>query len=168
MRICLNYLQFGVSNCGLEEEMDGFGTTATDYDADFVAWLESQISLMRERRFEQLDVDNLLEELEGTVRREHRELRHRLEVLMVHLLKWQFQSHRQSRSWQSTLSAQRTDIEELLNDSPSLKRRVGEYAIGRYPSAVRKAAEQTRLPFAVFPASCPYTVDQLLDFDFLP
>ena len=138
------------------------------YEEDLVVWMERQIELLRMRKFEQLDLENLLEELEGMVRSERRGLRSRLEVVMLHLLKYQFQPARRTRSWLATLGEQRRKIALMLEDSPSLRGTLCDYMDAGYPSVVKRAASQTGLRPAVFPASCPYTVEQLLDEDFLP
>jgi hypothetical protein len=61
------------------------------YSRDFALWLRAQATLLRERKFDLLDVDNLAEEVEGMARKEHRELRNRLKVILTHLLKCKFQ-----------------------------------------------------------------------------
>jgi hypothetical protein len=139
-----------------------------DYERDLVLWYEHQIGLLRERRFEQLDVEHLIEELHSAMSKERRELASRLEVLLMHLLKCQFQHQRISRSWLGTLDVQRTEIARLLEDSPSLVNAVIHMANKAYPLAVRHATRETRLPKTVFPAANPYSKDQLLDLDFVP
>lgn len=138
------------------------------YEADFCAWLGCQIGLLREGHFTKLDLDNVCGELEGLLRSEHKELRHRLTVLLVHLLKCQFQAYRKGRSWRSTLEAQRTRIDIVLQGSPSLRPRLPAYAVDQYPAAVRQAAIETGLPETAFPAELPYTVEQLMDHRFIP
>ena len=138
------------------------------YEEDLVAWMESQIELLRGRKFGQLDLENLLEELDGMVRHERRELRSRLELVMLHLLKHQFQSSRRRRSWLSTLHEQRREIAAVLEDSPSLRRLVDGYLEASYAHVAKRAALETGLARSDFPASCPYTLEQLLDDDFLP
>ncbi len=138
------------------------------YEEDFMLWLEQQIAFLRSGKWEQLDIDNLTEELEGMVRSDHRELRSRFMVLIKHLLKCQFQPERKSKSWRSTLLTQRGEIQQILDDSPSLKRRLSEFASSRYSHAVQEAALETGLPMSTFPESNPYTVAQLLDPKFVP
>ena len=89
------------------------------YEEDLVAWMESQIELLRARKFEQLDLENLLEELEGMVRHERRGLQSRVELVMLHLLKHQFQPSRRSRSWLLPLEEQRSQISDRIEDSPA-------------------------------------------------
>jgi hypothetical protein len=139
-----------------------------DYEQDMVLWYQHQIELLRERRFDQLDVDNLIEELRFAMNKERRELASRIEVLLMHLLKCQFQHHRISGSWLGTLDEQRTQIAHLLEDSPSLANSLVQLADKAYPLAVRSAARETRLPQAVFPTDNPYSSQQLLDLNFVP
>ncbi|MCC6071547.1 DUF29 domain-containing protein [Massilia sp. GCM10020059] len=141
---------------------------APGYEDDLVAWMENQIGLLRAHKFESLDLENLLEELEGMVRHERRGLRSRVELVLVHLLKHQFQPPRRSRSWLLTLDEQRNKIADRIEDSPSLRRELQGYMDSRYTRAVETASLQTRRPASDFPTTCPYAVEQLLDKDFLP
>ncbi|CUI04763.1 DUF29 domain-containing protein [Massilia antarctica] len=148
--------------------MDRLEVPRVSYEEDFLLWLEPQVSLLRVGRFELLDVDNITEELEGTMRSERRELENRLDVLMTHLLKCQFQPQRKSRSWTSTLGTQRTRIKRLIRDSPSLRNQVLPFAQQAYRPAMEAAHEQTGLPLPTFPDALPYTQQQLLDNGFVP
>ena len=56
-------------------------------DDDFLCWLDSQLTLIRERQFAQLDLSNLLDELEFIVNSQRNALGARVAVLMAHLLK---------------------------------------------------------------------------------
>src|SRR5690348_30226 len=96
------------------------------YDDDFYAWTQDQARLLRSGELSQLDVENLAEELESMGRSDRRELDSRLEVLLVHLLKWQVQTEFRSRSWSGTIREQRSRVEDLLNESPSLRRLVAQ------------------------------------------
>ena len=138
------------------------------FEDDFVVWTEYQLALLRARRFEQLDLENLIGELEAMVSQHRSELRSRLRIIIVDLLKCQFQPDRKARSWLSTLTEQRARVADLLEESPSLVRLVDETANSVYPRAVRGALVETRLPGSVFPAVLPYTANQLLDDGFVP
>ena len=74
-----------------------------DYEADFYAWASQQAELLRQQQASGLDWTNLAEEIEAMGRSEKRQLASRLEVLMMHLLKWQYQPNFRSRSWQLTI-----------------------------------------------------------------
>lgn len=138
------------------------------YDEDFVAWTEQQARLLRAGEFSQLDIENIAEELESMGRSIRRELRNRLAILTMHLLKWRYQPGHRSRSWASTIREQREEIVELLDESPSLKSAPTRDLTKIYRLAVTKALGETGLPEATFPAECPFTPEQILAEDFLP
>jgi len=73
------------------------------YDTDFYAWIQDQAATLRAGNLAGLDVNNLIEEIESMGRSEKRELRSRLVVLIVHLLKWAYQPLRRGNSWQTTI-----------------------------------------------------------------
>ena len=139
-----------------------------EYEQDLALWYARQAELLRERRFDQLDLENLIEELEVAVGNLRRELGSRIEVLLIHLLKCEFQRQRISRSWLNTLDEQRSQIAKLLEENPSLRPGAMQVATKVYPIAVRRATRQTGLPRGTFPSANPYSKDQLLDFDFVP
>ena len=139
-----------------------------EYEQDLASWYARQAELLREHRFDQLDLENLIEELEVAGENLRRELHSRVRVLLMHLLKCQFQHERISGSWRGTLVEQRDEISDLMRDSPSFGPSVMEVAVKEYPQAVRRAAAETGLPESAFPAAIPYSRDQLLDPHFIP
>jgi predicted DNA-binding ribbon-helix-helix protein len=138
------------------------------YDDDLVLWIDGQIQLLVEARYSELDVENLVGELESMKNKETRQLSSRLRVLIMHLLKCEYQKSYSQNKWLSTLVEQRERIKRLLKDSPSLRRCLDEYIEESYPAAVKMAALETRLPASRFPSTCPYSVAQILDQDFTP
>ncbi|MYN08370.1 DUF29 domain-containing protein [Pseudoduganella aquatica] len=136
--------------------------TASAYDDDFVLWLDAQVELLRAGRYELLDKDNLLDELNAMTRHERRSLRSRLEKIVMHMLKIDFQPARRTRSWSSSIREQRRQIAFLLEDSPSLQHELRTSMDGAYQAAVYEAAKQTGLPASAFPPACPYSLDQIL------
>lgn len=89
----------------------------TRYNSDFYGWTQEQASLLRSGDLSQLDRENLSEEIESMGNSQRSELESRLEVLFLHLLKWQFQSERQGRSWKLTIEEQRRKIARRLKKS---------------------------------------------------
>src|SRR5215510_1676844 len=116
-------------------------TPAPLYDHDFYAWTQEQAALLRAKKSRELDYPNLAEELEALGKRDRRELEHRLEVLVMHLLKWRYQSERRERSrgWRSTIREQRRRLARLLQDSPSLRAEVPAFLDDGYPHVYGKA-----------------------------
>ena len=135
------------------------------YDQDLLAWAERQAALLRGGRIEALDTANLIEELEAMAASRRRKLKRRLRVLLMHLLKWDFQLRRRSRSWASTIAEQRARIEDLLEESPSLRRELAATARSAYPQALQRAAIETGLPCQSFPTDLPYGLDRIMGED---
>lgn len=141
---------------------------ASGYDHDYHAWLTRQAALLAERRFTDLDLDNLIDEIQDLARSEKREIDNRLNVLLIHLLKWSHQPAQRSGGWASTIIEQRARLLKRLQESPSLRGYPGEVLDEEYAIARDKAAAETGLRAATFPKTCPYTIDHVLDPDFLP
>jgi hypothetical protein len=133
------------------------------YDQDFLAWTEQQAALLRAGRVDQLDLDNLAEELDTMGRSEWGELENRLEVLLMHMLKWDYQRARRSRSWKATMREQRNALRRLLRRSPGLKRDLEATIADVYRDAVGRAIDETGLSAATFPDQLPYTVARVLE-----
>jgi Domain of unknown function DUF29 len=90
------------------------------YEIDETAWLEQMSQLVHERRYGQLDYKNLGEFLADMAKRDKREVSNRLRTLLVHLLKWEHQPRKRSRSWEGTILTQRYELQALL-ESRTLK-----------------------------------------------
>jgi hypothetical protein len=99
---------------------------------------------------------------------DRRELESQLTVLMMHLLKWRYQSEQRGGSWESTIRTQRREIEKLLDDSPSLRRAVPEAVGDSYEVARRNASAETGLPLEGLPPTCPFELGQILAEEWLP
>jgi hypothetical protein len=140
----------------------------TRYDSDFYGWTQEQADLLRSGRISELDTQNLLEEIESMGRSERRELESRLEVLLAHLLKWKYQEGRRSRSWTLTIIGQRQKVSRCLKASPSLKHKLSESLEDAYSYAIIAAERETQISRNVFPDTCPWTFEQIMDTDFYP
>lgn len=130
------------------------------YDRDFYAWACEQAGLLREGHLSGADVAHIAEEIETLGRNEKRELRSRLSVLFLHLLKWRHQPGRRGRSWELSIANARDELAELLADSPSLRATLPEAVASAYRRARLHAEQQTGLPAGTFPPECPWTFDQ--------
>lgn len=141
---------------------------APAYEEDFVAWLEDQASRARRGDIESLDLENIAEELDGMARSDRREIRNRLTVLLVHLLKHKFQPARRSRGWRATIAEQRQRITAVIEDSPSLAPFPASILVRCYVDARTQAALETGLPETGFPETCPFPVEEVLGSRYLP
>ena len=134
------------------------------YDQDFYAWTQNQAQLLRAGRFDVLDLQQIAEELEDMGRTEKRALENRLEILVMHLLKWQHQPNLRSRSWQLIIKEQRLWVQNLLEDNPSLQPYLCQCLDKIYRLAVIAAERETGLN--LFPDICPYEIEQIFSDSF--
>ncbi|MCP4107161.1 MAG: DUF29 domain-containing protein [Desulfobacteraceae bacterium] len=141
---------------------------SVNYDQDFYSWLLHNAQLLRHGRFTEADIENIAEELESMGKRDKRELISRFAVLLAHLLKWQYQADRRSKSWEKTIDEQRIQIHLILEDSPSLKYQLEQRIADGYRLAIKKAVKETGLKPNVFSEKCPYSLELILDENFYP
>lgn len=142
--------------------------TKTLYDTDFVQWLDCTAQLLKERRFDELELEKLVEEIESLNRNEKREIENSLEILLTHLLKWHYQPGHRSRIWQATIQEQRQQLAKRLKDSPSLKNYVQNKLKVSYGIARQRADAETIIFLQSFPERCPYSIDDILNPAFFP
>lgn len=146
--------------------------SAALYETDFAAWTSEQAALLRAGQFDALDMDNLVEEIEDMGLNQRSALKSQTCRLVMHLLKWQFQPELlvdgSNPSWEVSINNARNAIESILEESPSLVRELPSIVAKEYPRAKRQAIRETRKPSSLFPDTCPYSLEQLQDFDWLP
>jgi hypothetical protein len=142
--------------------------TTTLYEQDFYLWLAETVQLLKTGKFEKLDVNNLIEEIESMGRSEKKSVESNLEVVLVHLLKYKYQPDKRSTSWRITLLEHRRRLQRDFKISPSLRRYFLETLAYCYQGARKLASVETEIVITTFPSECPFTAEQVLDEDFLP
>ena len=131
------------------------------YEQDYSQWAETMADLLLSGNFTQLDIENLVEEVRDLSKRERDRLLSSLRLILHHLLKWDYQSHKRSRSWQNTIGRERDNIELYLEDSPSLVRYLDNESLKRiYRLARADAMRETSLDL---PKICPYSIETVLN-----
>jgi Domain of unknown function DUF29 len=138
------------------------------YERDFCLWVEQQAALLREGRFDELDLANLIEEIEAMARRDKKAIKSNLVVLLTHLLKHQFQPEQRSTSWRGSVVEHRQRLRDDFEESPSLRPHAAAVFERAYADARERASAEIGLPLRSFPKSSPYTLEQTLDPKFLP
>jgi hypothetical protein len=140
------------------------------YEQDFPLWAEHQAALLRARRFDELDLDNLIEEVEDLSRRERETVESYAETIMEHFLKLALSSsERLRRGWLVTVDKQRTKLARKL--TTTLRNHLAAELPALYAGVRRPVARQLEkdgVPPDALPAACPYTLDQILDPDWYP
>ncbi len=132
------------------------------YEKDFYAWTQKQAALLRAGKLSEIDIAHLAEEIDSMGRSEKRELISRLTILLLHLLKWDYQPERRGTSWEATIAVQRDDIADLLTDNSSLRAGLDAALGAAYRKAVLMAVAETGLARGRFPQVCPWGVGELL------
>lgn len=143
------------------------------HERDFYQWVQQQTEALRDRRYADLDVERLTEEIESLGNRERREAKSRMRTVLACLLKLAYHPsvvERQQRrhSWQVVAGSARDALEEILNESPSLRPVISAALEEVYKRAVKEVARLSAAPASVFPQTCPFTMAQVLDEDFWP
>ena len=129
----------------------------TNYETDVVAWANEQAGFVRAGRFDQLDLKHIAEEIEDVGKSEQRELASRMAVLLAHLLKWEHQPARRSKSWQYTLTTQRKEVAYVISEAPSLRTKFFDerWLDIVWSKAKSQAESETGLDIDTFPEVCP-------------
>ncbi|MBG1266875.1 DUF29 domain-containing protein [Nostoc sp. WHI] len=142
----------------------------TLYEQDFYAWVEQTAELLQLHHWETLDLEHLIEEVVDLGKSQQRALQSALRLVLSHLLKWKYQPERRSHNWQVTLTRERLNMDELLQESPSLRRFLNdaEWINTTYQRSRREAIVETGLLEDEFAIACPFSVDEILDLDFYP
>ncbi|ACK66940.1 protein of unknown function DUF29 [Rippkaea orientalis PCC 8801] len=135
------------------------------YDQDFNLWLENTINSLKEGKLLEVDYDHLIEELEGMGRSEKNAIKSNLRILLMHLLKYQYQPEKRSNSWRYTITEHRQRIRDSLETSPSLIPFLKEIFDKCYQDSRRLASDDTGLSINNFPPDCPFTFDEVLYLD---
>lgn len=141
--------------------------TVNLYEQDYVAWADEQALLLEQKRFNELDLVNLVEEVRDLGRRERDAIESQLTRLLMHLLKWHYQPEKRTRSWLLTIKDARRQIAKLRSKYPVLKVHSESVFFECYLEAREVASDETALSLNVFPLD-PYSFEQVLDTDFFP
>ena len=137
-----------------------------EYQRDFYSWLLEQARHVREGRWDAVDRENVAEEIESLGREQFYKLESALRVLLLHILKWDHQPARRSRSWALSIRQQRLEVDDVLADNPGLKPRIAEALARAYRKARLQAIKETNLKEARFPEACPYSFDDVVSREF--
>jgi Domain of unknown function DUF29 len=141
------------------------------YDQDFYVWALNQAELLRTQRFDALDLDHLIEEVEGLADAKRSAVLNNARVIIEYLLMLQHSPAQDPRrGWRASVVEHRARLEVEL--TPRLRQilddeRARIYDIARRAAevALRDHGEPTAAD--ALPATGPYTLDQITG-DWLP
>jgi hypothetical protein len=143
------------------------------YQTDFVRWSETQRDHLIEGRFDLLDLEHLIEEVGDLGKRYHDALKSQLKRLLIHLLKLAYSKgpREPEAQWRLSIGNARDEMQELLEDNPSLRQVVPDYlpvAYQRASGQARRELEAHGDQYERFPDACPWTLEQIQDVCFFP
>jgi Domain of unknown function DUF29 len=138
------------------------------YHKDIYLWSQENAKLLKEKRFDEIDLTHLIEEIEDMGRSEQRGIYNHQVNLIMHLLKWDYQNNIKSKSWRVSIVNARLAIAKLIKDNPSLKSLPADDLDDAYAYARELAASETGIHLKQFPAKCPYTIEEILMKDWFP
>jgi hypothetical protein len=141
---------------------------STLYNQDYYQWIQETVKIPEQRNFQEIDLDNLIEEIQDLALNEKQVIETNLIVVLKLLLKWQYQPEQRSGEIKASIRRHRYQIRDDLKVSPSLKTYLSEIWLESYQEARLQAADETESAIATFPEQCPYTIENILNTDYLP
>ncbi|HEY9863027.1 MAG TPA: DUF29 domain-containing protein [Candidatus Obscuribacterales bacterium] len=141
--------------------------TSSLYEEDYHLWLINTIHQLQYGKLAEVDMVNLIEELEAMVRSEKKAIISNLRILLMHLLKYKYQSDKRTNSWLFTIREHRKRLRDDFKNSPSLKRYFLEVFQESYQDARELAADETGLSINTFPVESPFSQEDTLNPDYL-
>lgn len=133
------------------------------YENDCYGWSVEQATLLRNKDFDLLDIDNLVEEILSVGKSQRGALESHLRVLLMHLLKMQYQPHMKTKSWELSVRLAKHHAMKVLRKNPGLKQYLNEILTESYEDAVLDASIETGIDIKTFPAECPWTLQEIFE-----
>lgn len=138
------------------------------YEQDYLQWIQTTLNQLQYQDYANVDWENLIEEIADMGRRERRSFVSNLIILLLHLLKWQYQIEMRSGSCKGSIIEHRRRLHQILKDSPSLKPYLEEILPQCYQDARQQASAETELSLETFPPNCHYQISEIIDSEFFP
>lgn len=138
-------------------------SSLASYENDLAAWVCQQVGYLKSGQYDKIDMENFIEEIEGVVRSEKRSMKSHFIVLITHLLKWEYQSYHRSRSWVASITNSRCEIQEVVEDSPSLKNHMQTAFEQAWERGRKIALQETGIPSHQLPMACPWSLHHVMN-----
>jgi len=139
------------------------------YEREYDRWLSETIELLKNRQFDRVDYEHLIEELEALSKRDKNRVESFLRQIIIHLLLWQYWSKEfelNHRHWQGEIATFRVQLNGYL--STNLEKYLLDNQERIYQDAVFIVGQKTEISPHNFPLNCPYSLEQMLDRHWLP
>jgi sugar-specific transcriptional regulator TrmB len=140
----------------------------TLYEQDYYLWLGKTVQLLKEGNYSAIDIENLIEEIDDIRKNEQETIQRSLRTIFMYLLKLKYQPQNPIDHCRSSLVKYRKKIQDILDDSPSLKTYMAEIFEESYQDGRELAKAETGLKIETFPVVCPFTLEETLNRKYLP
>ncbi len=141
------------------------------YEKDYYLWIEKTISLLENHQFSDLDLDNLIEEISDMGKSQRQSLKSYLTRLLEHLLKlvyWESELEYNQRGWKNEIRNFRLGIQQIIEDSPSLKPYLAEIFSSCYQNARKLFLDLSGMAENLVGLAPICTIEQALNEDWFP
>lgn len=132
-------------------------------EGDRFTWAREQAALLRAGKTREIDAVNIASEIDDVGAAEYHRMESALRLVLLHLLKWDFQPAKRSVSWVISIQTHRRHFNRQMRKNPGLKSELGEALVEAYADAVGEAIQETGLARRIFPSVCPYDWDTILN-----
>lgn len=115
------------------------------YDTNFYLWTQRMAEIIRQGRWDELDRNNVVDEIESLGFRNKRTTEQHLSWLVTQLTLWWARPERRCGKWTSRILERRFKLADIFDDSPSLRNGLSDVIAELSPMAVEKAVIAARL-----------------------
>jgi hypothetical protein len=140
------------------------------YERDYVEWLDITLQQLHNHDLENVDWEHLIEEIADLGREQRHKVESYLLKLIIHLLVydyWQTEKAWSGKGWEQEIDNFRLEL-DLLLESKVLYNHLLTVTDKIYQKARKTALRKSQLAPELFPPTCPYNIEQILDPDWLP
>ncbi len=135
-------------------------------DTEYDSWLLEQAQLLRDRNFQHLDIDNLVEEIEALVRGEKSSVEQFAYLIMLHLLLieyWYEQSEWNRNHWEAEITGFRLQLNNKL--TTNLRKHLAQRLDFLYSKAYQAAVKKTKSSINGdrFPQERKYSLEDIIN-----
>ncbi len=144
------------------KEMAITAVSDPSYETDYSKWAKSQSRFLKNREFDKLDIDHLIEEIQELGVSNKSALESHLTIALIHMLKQKYDFRHICTSWQNSIDNALVQIDKIIEKNPSLRRYLNTEFSNCYTKARKYASKQTGLFESAFPEECPWTIKKVL------
>ena len=140
------------------------------YEQDYSQWLQVTLEQLESRDLANIDWENLAEEIRALGNEQKHKVESYLRQLIKHLLLYQYWESEKSycvKGWLDEIDNFRSELDSLL-ESKVLYNHCQKVLDKIYLKSRNSAIRKSAIASEIIPVLCPYSLKQILDFEWLP